>query len=158
MLAAKHYFKRKERCIYCDIISDTVRIGERIIYEDDLFLAFAPFAPRYPFETWVMPKKHKSDYRKINDEEITQLSFTMKNVLSKIRVGLNNPKLRYALHTIPNKIDHHNHWTTLEEDYHWHFEIVPILFEDQGFEMFSDYYINPVASEVYAKFLFEIDS
>ena len=124
LLAAKHYFKRKERCIFCDIISDTIRTRERIIYEDDLFLAFAPFAPRYPFETWVMPKKHNSDYRRINDDEITQLSFTVKSVLSKIRVGLNNPKFRYALHTTPNKLSHPGYWATLEEDYHWHIEIL----------------------------------
>ena len=60
--AAEQYFNFKERCIFCDVINQELEDGRRVIYENKDYLALAPFAPRAPFETWILPKRHESAF------------------------------------------------------------------------------------------------
>jgi UDPglucose--hexose-1-phosphate uridylyltransferase len=60
MDGAKRYYDYKERCIYCDIVRQESDTGHRVILESDFFIAAAPYASRFPFETWIFPKKHSS--------------------------------------------------------------------------------------------------
>src|SRR5574340_550089 len=59
---AKTYYNFKERCIFCDIIRQEAASGARVIQETDHFLVLSPYAPRFPFETWIMPKQHESAF------------------------------------------------------------------------------------------------
>jgi len=60
LVGARQYFEYHERCIFCDIIKQELDTGKRVIADIDGFVAFAPFASRFPFETWVLPKKHSA--------------------------------------------------------------------------------------------------
>ena len=53
------YYQRKERCIFCDIIKEEISVKKRVILETVHFLVFSPFASRYPFETWIIPKTQR---------------------------------------------------------------------------------------------------
>ena len=53
---AKQYFLYKERCVFCDIIRQEMDSGTRVVAENENFLTLAPYAPRFPFETWILPK------------------------------------------------------------------------------------------------------
>src|SRR6185369_16287957 len=57
---AKKYFDYKERCVYCDIVRQEIIQGARLVLESDHFLVISPYAPRFPFETWVLPRLHQS--------------------------------------------------------------------------------------------------
>jgi UDPglucose--hexose-1-phosphate uridylyltransferase len=59
---ARSHFKYKERCIFCDIIRQEIRQDERVVCQNDRFIVITPFAPRTPFEMWVLPKRHASAY------------------------------------------------------------------------------------------------
>ena len=58
MDSSKKYYESKERCLLCDIINQEIEANKRVIYENDKYVALAPFAPREPFETWILPKRH----------------------------------------------------------------------------------------------------
>ena len=62
---ALDYYQRKERCIFCDIIQEEISAKKRVILETVHFLVFSPFASRYPFETWIIPKNHCPDFHRI---------------------------------------------------------------------------------------------
>lgn len=152
---AKSYYAYKERCIFCDIIREEIRIGQRVILETKNFIAFCPYAPRFPFQFWIIPKRHNCEFQSINEEEIRELSLTMLTTFKNMSRTLQNPPYNYILHTAPNRVPRHNHWHTLGEDYHWHIEVIPRITSVSGFEWGAGFYVIPTSPENAAKFLRE---
>ncbi len=150
ILGSKQYFDYKERCIFCDIIVQELASNVRVVAENDHFIAFEPFAARFPFETWIMPKVHDSHFEDLQKHEALSLSRILKKVLTKIRVVLDDPPYNYVIHNSPLKEAPMPH-------YHWHMEIIPKLHKIAGFEWGSGFYINPTPPEEAAQFLKEAD-
>jgi UDPglucose--hexose-1-phosphate uridylyltransferase len=145
---AQTYYSYKDRCAFCDIIDQEISDGRRIVLENDEFLAFEPFASRFPFETCILPKKHISSFEDTDDSLFEQMAETFSLVLKKINGLLGSPPYNYMLHSSPfNK--------NVKEFYHWHFEIIPRLTRVAGFEWGSGFYINPTPPEQAAQYLRE---
>lgn len=142
------YYNFKERCLICDIVRQEIQQGIRIVAENNDFVAFSPFAPRFPFEVWLLPKKHESSYEYISDDKLDTLSLIFQSVLQKINVVLEEPDYNFVLHSTPFTDVYNNY-------YHWHFEIIPKLTKVAGFEWGSGFYINPTPPEEAAKYLRE---
>lgn len=153
---AKQYFVYKERCVFCDIIREELRVGERVILETRNFFAFCPYAAQFPFESWIVPKRHCCAFHEITHEEIEDLGLILMSVLKKLRKVFGEPPFNYFIHTAPNMVPRRNHWHTLGEDYHWHLEIMPRLIRTSGFEWGSGFYILPTSPENAAKYLREV--
>jgi len=153
---AEAYFKLKERCIYCDIIEQEKSWGERVIHESEDFISFCPYASRFPFETWILPKDHSIDFysQKVKDR-VRPLAEMLKLVLGKLSKVLNDPEYNYIIHAAPNRFVRGGYWKTIESDFHWHIELFPRLTQVAGFEWGSGFYINPTSPEQAAKFLKE---
>jgi len=151
---AKRYFDYKHRCVFCDYVKqETELFGERLVEETDHFIALSPFAARFPFETWILPRRHMLDFALVNDEEAVDLGKMLKVILTKLRNALNNPPFNYVLHMAPYRRPRGGYWTTIEDDYHWHIELIPRLTRVAGFEWGSGFYINPTPPEVAAQTL-----
>ena len=143
---AKNHYDLKERCIYCDVVRQEISSGDRVVEENESFLAFTPFASRFPFETWIVPKSHNSNYEFIQSGEIGDLTVILKNTMGRINLALDNPPYNYLLHTSPCNQSDLPH-------YHWHIEIMPHLTKTAGFEWGSGFYINPTPPEEAAGYL-----
>ena len=152
---AKFYYDYRERCIFCDIIQQELEQKERIVLDEDGFVALVPFAPRFPFEVWVLPKEHSPDFCMAGQGDAGSLASVIKKVLLKIKVLLDDPAYNYVVHTAPFRRKHAGYWSTIEEDYHWHIEITPRLTQVAGFEWGTGFYICPVGPEEGAKALRE---
>jgi len=152
---AKFYYNYHERCIFCDIIRQELTSKERLVLDEDGFIAFVPFASRFPFEVWILPKDHSCDFYKIEEEKLFFLSQVIKKILFKIKSLLKDPPYNYVIHTAPFRRPHPNYWSTIEEDFHWHIEITPRLTEVAGFEWGSGFYICPTLPEEAARYLRE---
>ncbi len=146
---AKRYFEFKERCVYCDIVRQELKDKERVVMDYDSFITIEPFAARFPFETWLMPKTHQSSYLEMSKADCSILAKSFKDTLARLKLALNDPPFNYILHTRPISKDHH-------EYYHWHFEIFPKLTKVAGFEWGSGFYINPTTPEEAAAYLREV--
>lgn len=136
---AADYWRFKERCVFCDIIRQESYEGLRVVSENESFICLTPFAPKAPFETWILPRKHQSSFEKIKDEQLPDLARLLRQVMSKLAKVLGAPPYNYIIHTSP-----------LHEDpphYHWHLEIMPKLSQVAGFEWGSGFYICPVTPE-----------
>jgi len=155
--SAKQYYDYKERCIFCDIVREELRAGERIILETRNFVAFCPYAAKFPFESWIIPKKHSCSFHEIAYYEIEDMGLILMSVLKKLRRILKAPPFNYFIHTAPNMIPRRNHWHTLGEDFHWHLEIIPRLRSATGFEWGSGFYILPTSPENAAQYLREVE-
>jgi len=100
---AKEYFDLNRRCIFCDYIKQEIESKDRLIRETEKFVVISPFAARFPFEIWILPKYHSAYYEKINDDDILSLARIMKETLFKIKKKLNNPSYNFVIHTAPSK-------------------------------------------------------
>jgi len=145
---AKSHYKYKERCIFCDIIRQELQQKERVVCENDRFITIMPFAPRTPFEMWILPKRHSSSFYSQDDREIHALAELFSESLRRLCKCIPNVPYNYVLHTDPLR-------SGGLEYYHWHFEIVPTLTSIAGFEWGSGFYINPMPPEEAAQFLRE---
>jgi UDPglucose--hexose-1-phosphate uridylyltransferase len=156
LVGAKRYYDYKERCIFCDIIKQEIDTKQRVILDSDGFIAITPFASRFPFEIWIMPKDHSADFINIDRGKLLNLATTLRTVLKKLSIALNDPPYNYILHTAPCRVPIAGYWKTIDSDYHWHIEIMPRLTRMAGFEWGSGFYINPTPPEEAAAFLREV--
>jgi len=157
LVGAHRYYEYHERCIFCDLIKQELNTKERIILDIDGFIAISPFAARFPFEMWILPKKHSADFVNLDQAMRKDLGRIMKKVLLKLKKGLNDPPYNYIIHTAPFRRPKAGYWKTIDYDYHWHIEIMPRLTRVAGFEWGTGFYICPLTPEEAAKFLREVN-
>jgi UDPglucose--hexose-1-phosphate uridylyltransferase len=144
------HYRMKERCVFCDMIDQELRDGRRLVMENERFVTFEPFAPRFPFETWLLPKNHVSAFEDSQRSEFAALARALKDTLQRINRALNRPHYNFLIHSAPcrdSRLDY----------YHWHIEIMPKLTKVAGFEWGTGFYINPTAPEEAAQYLREIE-
>ena len=146
------YFATKERCIYCDVQQE-LGGGKRLIAENSDFLALAPFASRFPFEMAVFPKAHSSAFSRISTSQIENLAQILRDVLRKLDQTLGKPPYNLSLQDRPFLRPRAGYWNTIEDDFHWHLEILPQIVRSTGFEWASGFFYNPVPPEIAARCL-----
>jgi UDPglucose--hexose-1-phosphate uridylyltransferase len=149
---ARRYFELKERCVFCDIIQqETSENGaRRVVNMSERFLVVEPYAPRFPFETWILPRQHDSSFPVLTDiEELRDLAVILKDTLQRLNRALDRPPFNFVIHTAPVSDGE-------VEYYHWHLEITPTLTRVAGFEIGSGFYINPTPPEDAAQYLREV--
>jgi UDPglucose--hexose-1-phosphate uridylyltransferase len=158
LVGAHQYYDYHERCVFCDLIRQEMDSKDRLILDIDGFIAITPFAPRFPFEVWILPKKHSCDFTTLGPEQRVGLAQVMKKILSKLKKGLNDPPYNYVIHTAPFRRAKAGYWKSIDLDYHWHIEIMPRLTRVAGFEWGTGFYICPLDPEGAAKFLREVET
>jgi UDPglucose--hexose-1-phosphate uridylyltransferase len=145
---AKTYFHYKDRCVFCDIIRQELQKKSRVIIENKLFVSIAPFASRFPFETWVLPKTHHPSFEHMEPIHYEQAAQILSETLQRMNQVLDDPPYNYIIHT--------SSFPALDSDYyHWHFEIMPKLTKVAGFEWGTGFYINPTPPEEAAAYMRE---
>ena len=149
---AKEYFSFKERCIFCDIIRQEQEEGKRVIYENAAFIAIVAFAPRFRYETWILPRRHEAFFEK-SDQNMALLADITKVVLGRINGCLNSPAYNLALHNGPNLLSSRDgtYWKTVYDDFHWHIEIMPKVDPLSGSERSSIFGLTPISPEEAAR-------
>jgi len=143
------YYQFRERCIYCDILQQEMQTHDRIVMETDHFLVIAPYASRFPFETWIVPRQHGAHFSQVEAPVIQNLGWVTRTVLRKIDKALEQPPYNAIVHTAPIQDGPLEH-------YHWHVEIIPKLTKVAGFEWGTGFFINPTPPEEAARFLREV--
>lgn len=144
---SQDYFEYRERCIFCDIIRQELQDKERIIVENKYFLAFFPFVSRFPFETWIIPKKHNGRFCYMPHEELSYFSSILKETITKLKQVFPNLSYNYIIHTSPINGEGG------VESYHWHLEFMPKLTRVAGFEWGSGFYLVPTPPEVAVSYI-----
>ena len=143
---AARYWQRKERCVWCDVVHQERRAGRRVIHEENGVIALAPFAPRFPFETWILPTRHRSSFEECEVDDLRALAAVLQEFLRRLAAVLHDPPFNFTLHSAPLR-------ETGLEHFHWHLEVIPKLTRVAGFEWGSGFFINPVPPEDAAKAL-----
>ena len=143
---ARHHYTDKERCVFCDIVRQELAVARRIILENADIVALAPYAPRFPFETWLVPRRHGSRFEDASPTEYASLARMLKALLQRVNRALESPSYNLIVHTSPFSEE-------TGEFYHWHLELMPRLTKVAGFEWGTGFYINPTSPEEAARVL-----
>ncbi len=141
------YGERKERCIFCDILKEEMDSGKRVIAETPHFLTFCPFASRYPFETWIVPKVHAPDFHTLRDELMEDLSRALRTLFQCFYRLLGDPPYSLAFHSSPVQSRFHR------AEYHWHIETRLRVGLMEGFEWATGFFVNHTPPESAAAWL-----
>jgi UDPglucose--hexose-1-phosphate uridylyltransferase len=153
--AGRDYFQQKERCVFCDIMSQEERQGQRVVELRGDFIAMCPYAPRVPYETWILPRLHEASFERSGMAKgtgIRDMGSLLRRTLQRIRTV--TEEFHMVFHTSPNTLyasGSLGYWKTLDEDYHWHIEILPILGAKAKSYTFKEVYYSPVSSETAVK-------
>jgi UDPglucose--hexose-1-phosphate uridylyltransferase len=143
---ARRHHDLKERCIFCDVVGQERRDRSRLVLENDEFVVFAPYAPRSPFETWIVPKRHESNFEAEPKERLALCAQALGTTVRRLASALGEPAYNFIVHSNPLR-------DPASPSYHWHIEVMPALSQVAGFEWGSGFHINPVPPEEAAEFL-----
>ncbi|RYD68911.1 MAG: hypothetical protein EOP84_29480 [Verrucomicrobiaceae bacterium] len=154
---SRAFYNFKKRSIFEDILREEVRTGTRLVYENNGFAVFCPYAARVPFELAIYPKRQCPDFHGLSDQETVQLADVLRTGLRKLSAALDHPAYNLMLFTGPTRTQRMDHWSTIELDFRWHIEILPRLNHLGGFELATGCWVNSVWPEVAADYLRGID-
>jgi UDPglucose--hexose-1-phosphate uridylyltransferase len=157
----RRHFQMKERCLFCDIVNEEMRksTNSGLIRAFDNFVTLSPFFASHPFETWILPRKHDSNFRNVNRSLFPELARALQENLRVIKHVVGPLSYTLLLFTRPNKVwgEERAFWTTIDDDYHWHFKFIPRFPRQSGFHRSftagSGYMINQVPPEIGAQIL-----
>jgi UDPglucose--hexose-1-phosphate uridylyltransferase len=144
--SAERFYGQEGACIYCTMLEQERAARDRLVFENEQFVALEPYASRFPFETWILPRAHQADFGAMPSGAESQLAQALRETLYRLHTCLGNPPYNFIVHTLPYRGNTHH-------AYHWHVEIMPRLTQVAGFEWGSGFYINPVIPEEAARFL-----
>jgi UDPglucose--hexose-1-phosphate uridylyltransferase len=157
--AGREYFQQKERCVFCDIIAQEEQQATRVVESRGDYISLCPYAPRVPYETWIMARTHEAFFERTIQRPggNRDLSALLRRTLLRIRAV--TEQFHLVVHTAPNTLHRSeilNYWKTIDDDYHWHIEILPLLPKTPKSYTFKEVYFTPVTSETAAARLREI--
>ncbi|HWX54339.1 MAG TPA: hypothetical protein VN176_07075 [Verrucomicrobiae bacterium] len=153
--ASRDYYLEKERCVFCDSLNQEMRGAERIVEAGSEYVALCPFAARVPYEIWLMPRKHEASFERSvgsRSGSLSELSAMLRRTLQRVVAVAESFHL--VLHTVPNTYQKSNilqYWKTVDADYHWHIEILPIVGTRAKPYFLKEVYYTPISSEVAAE-------
>jgi UDPglucose--hexose-1-phosphate uridylyltransferase len=144
---SRAHFSAKERCVFCDIVRQEMQESRRVIAENADMVALAPYAPRFPFETWILPKRHQAIFEDAPRHEYASLARLLGDILRRMNRSLRMPPFNLLIHSAPLNEP------AAADFYHWHVEIIPSLTKVAGFEWATGFYLNPTSPEEAAQVL-----
>jgi UDPglucose--hexose-1-phosphate uridylyltransferase len=135
------------RCIFCDLIQSELQQGERLVIHAAGYVAVCAYAPRQPFETWILPERHMPRFGLLDDHTFMGQAAVLHELLRRLEAASPGAAYNLLLHAAP--------FDASEEAFHWHWELVPRLTHEAGLEWGGGVYITPLSPENAAKQLRE---
>ena len=143
---AEAFQTEKGTCAYDGILQAELDATDRIALANEDFVALCPYASRFPFEIWILPRRHRPHFEEITARERRALAGLLKDTLGRLQTLFQDPSFNWYIHTAPNDGGDYPY-------YHWHLEITPRLSKRAGFERGTGFYINSVPPEDAARLL-----
>lgn len=143
---ASEYHARHGKCLFCQVLEREVASRQRVVTQNDAYVAIAPFAAKTPFETWILPRHHASSFAEVAANSLPSLAALLQALVGAVNDALDMPPYNLMLHMVVGEG---------LPDYHWHIELLPRLTNQAGFDWGTGYFVNPTMPEDAARFLRE---
>lgn len=138
---AKTHHIRKERCLFCDIIAQEVRQNKRLVSLTTHFVAICPFASRFPYEVWILPRHHDSTFENMGDELMSDFVATLQDTVGRVERLCNAHSI--VIHSSPNFAGNSppEDGAAVADYFHWHIEILPRDFRTSRYKREDQFYV-----------------
>ena len=136
------YYTRTGNCFICDVIKQEKMNKIRVLYEGPEFMVICPYASRFAYETWIIPKAHRAHFAYISKDEQEDLAMILPALIKTVIATLANPSYNIVINSAPI--------ASSEAAYHWFIELTPRLVITAGVELATGMYMNPVSPELAA--------
>ncbi|MGZ8451335.1 MAG: galactose-1-phosphate uridylyltransferase [Candidatus Binatia bacterium] len=146
LAGARDYHRRNASCYYCALIERELEAQVRVVTSSAAFIALCPAAPRFAFETWILPRVHGAAFEHADDSTIAALAKISRQAITALDHLQANPPFNYFIQSLPLADSERAH-------YHWQLRLLPQFSRAAGFEWGSGIHINPVAPEAAAQVL-----
>jgi len=143
---AGEYYRRSANCYYCELIERELRAQARLVASNAEFIALCPAAPRFAFETWLLPRIHAAAFEESDDAGIAALARISRQVIAALDRLHADPPFNYFIQSLSLDQSERAH-------HHWQLRLLPQFSRAAGFEWGSGMHINPVAPEDAARLL-----
>lgn len=143
---AERFHRSHHQRVYSVMVEYELEKKKRLVYENDDFVVFAPYASRAAFELWVVGKRANPYFERITDEEKYSCGEALQKALQSVYKGLGDPAYNFYLYTAPCDGRDYPH-------FQWHIEIVPHTSTWAGFELSTGIEISSIEPEKAAAFL-----
>lgn len=127
-------------CLYCDMIERELQERTRVVAVSAGFVVLAPYASRFAYELWILPRDHESQYESLTDAAAADLAGVIKPLLGKLDMVLSSPAYNWYIRTGPARAGAMPH-------YHWQLQLFPRTTRVAGFEWATGCFINAVPPE-----------
>lgn len=136
----RQFHRRTGTCLFCAILQHELAAKQRVVAQSARFVAFCPFASRFAYESWILPRAHSSRFEQLGEDDLSELAQLVRHVVGRIESALERPAYNWLLHSAPFD-------TSAQDHYHWHIEIFPRLAQVAGFELGTGCFINCTSPE-----------
>ncbi len=143
---ARRHLQSGGGCLLCAVVEEERRGGERIVFEREGFVAFAPFASGSAGEVLLVPEAHAPSFTTTSSEDRDRLALRLIDLLRRMRDAFDDPAYNLVLHTAPRR------WRD-DEALHWYWQLVPRLTRQAGLELATGLNINQMPPEDAARLL-----
>jgi UDPglucose--hexose-1-phosphate uridylyltransferase len=144
--SAREYYRRTSTCYYCALLERELQARVRIVTSNADFIALCPSAPRFAFETWILPRIHAAGFEESVDATLAALAKISRQFMLALERIESNPPFNYFIQSLSlNEREQAYH--------HWQLRILPQFSRAAGFEWGSGIHINPIAPEEAARIL-----
>jgi UDPglucose--hexose-1-phosphate uridylyltransferase len=142
---AHRYYQSDGKCAYCEIIKKEIGYQQRLLCKNEHFIAVLAFAPRFAYETWIIPLDHQAVFSEADDASIISLVSIYKKIMEMFTNILGEFPYNLVVHTAPY------HFT--DQYYHWHIELIPRVTYHAGFELATGACISVISPEEAARII-----
>lgn len=143
---AEQYYRKNKKRVFETIVEHEIEAKKRIVFENEHFIAFCPFASRVAFEVWIVGKRANPYFERITDEEKCSAGEALQKSLRALYEALGDPAYNFYIHTSPTNGQEYTH-------YQWHIEILPHTSTWGGLELSTGIEVTTVPPEAAAEYL-----
>lgn len=118
---ASSYYDVNNSCIFCDMLNQEEKDGRRIIFENERFVCFLPFASEYPYGIMILPKEHTPTIVNFNEESCELLADALKKASATLDM-LFDMKFPYMMCMYSAPVNDHFNYNDI---WHYHIEFFP---------------------------------
>ncbi len=152
--SADEYFQQHGKTVHQEIIDFEMRHRGRVVFENELFIAFCPYASKAGYEVRIFPKYEQSRFETATAAQLLACAQALNGVLKALFVALDNVDYNFYLHTAPVERDP----LIVYDYYRWHIVITPRIPIAAGFELSTAIYLNPFDPDDAAQHLRSVQS
>ena len=135
----KKFYKNNNQSMLLNYIKKELELKERIIFENESFVALVPFWAVWPYESMIITKNHRKSILELNEKEVTDYANILKILTTKYD-NLFQTSFPYStgIHQAPTNNEQNKEW-------HMHMSFYPPLLRSAsikkfmvGYEMFGE--------------------